>query len=79
MYIYNIAMKKTSKTNEIQHYCGDCGHGIWFYDFQNLDFEKKPICCRCKYSTYDNVRSKFACQFWIPKKPGELKIISKKY
>lgn len=33
-------MKKTSKTNEIQHYCGDCGHGILFYDFQNLDFEK---------------------------------------
>ena len=32
-------MKKTSKTNEIQHYCGDCGHGILFYDFQNLDFE----------------------------------------
>jgi len=35
-----MAKKKTYKTNEIQHYCGDCGHGIWFYDFQNLDFEK---------------------------------------
>lgn len=52
---------------------------VWFYDFQNLDFEKKPICCRCKYAIYDNVRSKFACQFWIPKKPGELIIIPKKY
>lgn len=57
-----------------KHYCGDCGHGVWYFEHGNLDIENRlPICCRCPFSPKrSRIRSERACVNWIPKKPGEL-------
>ena len=62
--------KKQEKKNE---YCCNCGHGVWYYDSHNLDnYNKLPICCRCKFSTRAMIRSEHGCEHWKPKNPNEL-------
>lgn len=67
----NVVKQVAPKTN---HYCGDCGHGVWYFEHANLDVANKlPICCRCKFTpNRSRIRSERACCNWIPKKPGEL-------
>ena len=71
-----MAKKKTNNRPRIvekQHYCGDCGNGVWYYDHTNLDHKNRlPICCKCKYSDRSMIRDEKACEKWIPKKKGEL-------
>ncbi len=57
-----------------KHYCGDCGHGVWYFEHENLDvMNRLPICCRCPFfPERSRIRSEMACTNWIPKKPGEL-------
>lgn len=33
----NVVKQVVTKTN---HYCGDCGHGVWYFDHENLDVAK---------------------------------------
>ena len=74
-------MIKKKVKNEVikeQHYCGDCGHGMWYFDHRNLDLKNKlPICCRCKYSEFSKVRSEYACKKWKSKDKNELSITPK--
>lgn len=43
----NVVKQVVTKTN---HYCGDCGHGVWYFDHENLDVANRlPICCRCPF------------------------------
>lgn len=67
----NVVKQIVTKTN---HYCGDCGHGVWYFDHENLDVANRlPICCRCPFTpNRSRIRSEMACLNWIPKKPGEL-------
>lgn len=54
-------------------FCGNCGNGIWYYDSHNLDnYDRKPICCHCRYQTRSMLRSEKGCEHWTPKKDGEL-------
>lgn len=44
----NVVKQVVTKTN---HYCGDCGHGVWYFDHENLDVANRlPICCRCPFT-----------------------------
>lgn len=44
----NVVKQVVTKTN---HYCGDCGHGVWYFDHANLDVAYRlPICCRCPFT-----------------------------
>ena len=67
----NVVKQDVTKTN---HYCGDCGHGVWYFDHANLDVANRlPICCHCPFTPNRcRIRSETACLNWIPKKPGEL-------
>lgn len=68
------AKKQETVTNE-PHFCGDCGHGKWYYTAINLTLtDKTPICCKCKFHKYAKIRSTPACANWIAKKKGELTI-----
>lgn len=44
----NVVKQVVTKTN---HYCGDCGHGVWYFGHENLDVANRlPICCRCPFT-----------------------------
>lgn len=61
---------KTSNTpNNIQHTCGDCGWGKFYYDFTNLDVKGNPICLECPFTTdRKRIRSERACDKWKAKR-----------
>lgn len=79
-----MAVKKVNVIKQIiskpKHYCGDCGHGIWYFDHSNLDvYNRLPICCHCPYSpNRSRIRSEAACANWKPKNPGELIVTPEK-
>lgn len=61
----NVVKQVVTKTN---HYCGDCGHGVWYFDHENLDTDGKPICLNCPFVTNRKmIRSEKACDKWKPK------------
>lgn len=64
-----MARKPASKAPiYLDHFCGDCGWGKFYYDFKNLDIEGKPICLRCPYTENRvRIRSEKACDKWKPK------------
>lgn len=66
----NVVKQVVTKTN----HCGDCGHGVWYFDHENLDIANRlPICCRCPFTqNRSRIRSEAACLNWIPKKRSEL-------
>lgn len=58
-----------SKTPEyINHICGDCGWGEFYYTHSNLDMKGKPICLTCPFTKErKRIRSEKACDKWKPK------------
>lgn len=50
------------------HTCGDCGRGVFSYEFSNLDLKGKPICLSCPHHKWMKIRSTKACDKWKPKK-----------
>lgn len=65
---------------EKKKYCGECGHGVWIYDYDNLDvYNELPICLRCPFTPdRRRIRSEIACSNFKPKKPGELIVTPEK-
>lgn len=53
----------------LDHVCGDCGWGKYYYDFSNLDLTGKPICLDCPYTeNRKRIRSEKACDKWKPQR-----------
>lgn len=64
----NAAATKNKTPEYLNHTCGDCGCGTFYYDHSNLDLNGKPICLTCPYHKWKKIRSEKACDKWKSKK-----------
>lgn len=66
-----MAKKKEAEKPPVylDHFCGDCGWGAFYFEHSNLDINGNPICLDCPYTeNRKRIRSEKACSKWKPKK-----------